>query len=80
MIDEQLRQVGWEVDTENLRYSKGARPAKGRNLAIAEWPTNSAAGNKGRADYALFVGLKLVGIIEAKAEHKDCLLYTSRCV
>ena len=71
MIDEQLRQVGWEVDTENLRYSKGARPAKGRNLAIAEWPTNSAAGNKGRADYALFVGLKLVGIIEAKAEHKD---------
>ena len=28
-------------------------------------------GNRGRADYALFIGLKLVGIIEAKAEHKD---------
>lgn len=26
---------------------------------------------KGYADYALFVGTKLVGIIEAKAEHKD---------
>ena len=66
-----MRQVGWEADTENLRYSKGTRPAKGRNLAIAEWPTDSSVGNRGRADYALFIGLKLVGIIEAKAEHKD---------
>ena len=71
MIDEQLRQVGWEADTENLRYSKGTRPAKGRNIAIAEWPTNSTVGKTGYADYALFVGLQLVGIIEAKAEHKD---------
>lgn len=71
MIDEQLRLVGWEADTEVLRYSKGTRPAKGRNIAIAEWPTNSTVGNKGYADYALFVGLRLVGIIEAKAEHKD---------
>ena len=71
MIDEQLRLVGWEADTEVLRYSKGARPVKGRNIAIAEWPTNSTVGNKGFADYALFVGLRLVGIIEAKAEHKD---------
>lgn len=71
LIDQQLRQVGWEADTENLRYSKGTRPAKGRNLAIAEWPTDSSVGNRGRADYALFIGLKLVGIIEAKAEHKD---------
>lgn len=71
MIDEQLRQVGWEADTENLRYSKGIRPEKGRNLAIAEWPTDSTAGNGGRADYALFVGLQLVAIVEAKAEHKD---------
>lgn len=39
LIDEQLRQVGWEADTQLLRYSKGIRPAKGRNLAIAEWPT-----------------------------------------
>lgn len=71
MIDEQLRQVGWEADTEMLRYSKGTRPVKGRNIAIAEWPTDSTVGNKGYADYALFVGLQLVGIIEAKAEHKD---------
>ena len=71
MIDEQLRQVGWEADTETIRYSKGTRPAKGRNLAIAEWPTDSTVGKKGYADYALFVGLKLVAIIEAKAKHKD---------
>lgn len=71
MIDEQLRQVGWEANTQEIRYAKGARPAKGRNMAIAEWPTDSTVGKKGYADYALFVGTKLVGIIEAKAEHKD---------
>ena len=31
LIDEQLRKVGWEADTERLRYSKGTRPAKGRS-------------------------------------------------
>lgn len=71
MIDTQLRKVGWEADTENLRYGKGIRPQKGKNLAIAEWPTLSSAGNKGRADYTLFAGEKLVAVIEAKAEHKD---------
>ncbi len=71
LIDQQLRQVGWEADTETLRYSKGTRPAKGRNLAIAEWPTDSRLGSRGRADYALFAGLKLIAVIEAKAEHKD---------
>lgn len=71
MIDAQLRKVGWEADTENLRYGKGIRPQKGKNLAIAEWPTLSSAGNKGKADYALFAGEKLVAVIEAKAEHKD---------
>ena len=71
LIDQQLRQVGWEADSENLRYSKGTRPAKGRNLAIAEWPTDSTVGKYGRVDYALFIGLRLVGVIEAKAEHKD---------
>ncbi len=63
--------MGWEADTETLRYSKGTRPAKGRNLAIAEWPTDSRLGSRGRADYALFAGLKLIAVIEAKAEHKD---------
>ena len=71
LIDEQLRQVGWEADTERLRYSKGTRPQKGKCLAIAEWPTDSASGKGGFADYALFIDLKLVAIIEAKAEHKD---------
>ena len=71
MIDEQLRQVGWEADTENLRYAKGTRPAKGHNRAISEWPTNSATGQSGRADYALFIGTKMVGMIEAKAAHID---------
>ena len=71
LIDEQLRKVGWEADTELLRYSKGTRPAKGRNIAIAEWPTDSTVGNRGYVDYALFVGMKLVATVEAKAIHKD---------
>lgn len=71
MIDEQLRKVGWEADTDNLRYSKGTRPVKGRCIAIAEWPTDSTVGNKGYADYALFVDLQMVATIEAKAIHKD---------
>ncbi len=66
LIDEQLRDAGWEVDTEVLRYGKGARPVKGRNLAIAEWPVR-----KGYADYALFVGLELIGLVEAKRLSKN---------
>ncbi|RED32186.1 type I restriction-modification system endonuclease [Paenibacillus sp. VMFN-D1] len=71
IIDEQLRKVGWEADTVQLRYSKGTRPQKGRNLAIAEWPTRNSRGKSGFADYALFVGLKMVGIIEAKRQYTD---------
>ena len=71
LIDEQLRKVGWEADTEQLRYSKGTRPVKGRNIAIAEWPTDSTVGNRGYVDYALFVGMQLVATVEAKAIHKD---------
>ncbi len=71
LIDEQLRKVGWEADTEQLRYSKGTRPEKGRNMAIAEWPTDSQVGNRGLADYALFEGTEMAAIIEAKAIHKD---------
>ena len=59
LIDAQLCEAGWQADTEHLRYSKGTRPEKGKNLAIAEWPTN-----RGFADYALFAGLQLVGIVE----------------
>lgn len=71
LIDEQLRKVGWEANTELLRYSKGTRPVKGRNLAIAEWPTDSTVGNRGYVDYALFIGMQLVATVEAKAIHKD---------
>lgn len=71
LIDEQLRKVGWEANTKELCYSKGIRPTKGRNLAIAEWPTDSKTGNNGYADYALFIGEKMVGIIEAKKKHSN---------
>lgn len=71
LIDEQLRKYGWEADTNILRYLKGTRPQKGKNLAIAEWPTDSQVGKNGYADYALFVGLRLVGVIEAKKANVD---------
>ncbi|MDZ8118180.1 type I restriction-modification system endonuclease [Pontiella agarivorans] len=61
LIDDQLNAAGWIADTVNLRYAKGTRPEKGRNKAIAEWPTAS-----GPADYALFVGMDLIGFVEAK--------------
>src|SRR5262249_6451203 len=66
LIDQQLRDSGWEADTKEMRYASGTRPVKGRNLAIAEWPTAS-----GPADYALFVGLTLVGVVEAKRRRKN---------
>lgn len=66
LIDQQLRRAGWEVDSINLRHSKGARPEKGKNRAIAEWPTMD-----GRADYLLFVGLTPVAAVEAKRKHTD---------
>ena len=71
IIDAQLQAAGWEADTINLRYSKGTRPAKGRNIAIAEWPTYSDEKGNGAVDYALFIGEKLVGFIEAKKYSKD---------
>ncbi|MCL2147300.1 MAG: type I restriction-modification system endonuclease [Synergistaceae bacterium] len=71
LIDEQLRKAGWEADTGSLRYSKGTRPEKGRNIAIAEWPTDSSVCKWGHVDYALFAGLKLVGVVEAKAGRTD---------
>lgn len=71
LIDEQLRKYGWGADTNNIRYSKGTRPQKGKNLAIAEWPTDSKISKNGYADYALFIGLQLVGIVEAKKANID---------
>ena len=70
IVDMQLRQVGWEADAVHMTYSKGARPTLGRNMAIAEWPVHSE-GASSSIDYALFVGDKLVGIIEAKQANVD---------
>jgi type I restriction enzyme R subunit len=39
LIDQQHRDRGWEADTKLLRHGAGIRPARGRNIAIAEWPT-----------------------------------------
>lgn len=66
IIDSQLREAGWEADSQRLRYSKGTRPVKGRNMAIAEWPTAN-----GPADYCLFVGLMPIAVVEAKRSHTD---------
>lgn len=66
LIDAQLRAAGWEADSEELTYANGVRPQKHRNVAIAEWPTAD-----GRADYALFVGLQVVAVVEAKRQRKD---------
>ncbi|NIK47834.1 type I restriction-modification system endonuclease [Variibacter gotjawalensis] len=66
LIDRQLRDREWEADTKTIRHSAGSRPAKGRNLAIAEWPTTT-----GPADYALFAGTTLVGVVEAKRRRKN---------
>lgn len=63
LIDQQLRDAGWEADSVQLTWSKGARPQKGRNQAIAEWPTASP---RACADYVLFCGLQPVAIVEAK--------------
>lgn len=62
LIDAQLRVAGWEVDTESINYkTKKTLPERGKNKAIAEW----RVGGKW-ADYALFIGLELYGIVEAK--------------
>jgi type I restriction enzyme R subunit len=66
LIDAQLREAGWEADSENLTYANGTRPQKNKNMAIAEFPTEN-----GRADYALFAGLQIVAVVEAKRRSKD---------
>ena len=68
LIDNQLQEEGWEADSEEITYQKGARPEKGHNRAIAEWPTNYQ-GKKGRADYVLFAGLTPIAVVEAKKEN-----------
>jgi type I restriction enzyme, R subunit len=66
LIDQQLRDAGWDADSEMLDYSQGTRPEKGRNLAIAEYPIGRRF-----ADYVLFIGLQAVAVIEAKRQYKN---------
>ena len=66
LIDIQLREAGWIVDSNLIRHSKGSRPQKNKNIAIAEWPTKS-----GPADYVLFIGLIPVAVVEAKRKNVD---------
>ena len=74
LIDQQLQDAGWQADSQALDYRKGARPQKGQNLAIAEWPANTLMGSqrhRGRADYVLFSGLTPIAVVEAKRETKN---------
>ena len=66
IIDQQLRDAGWEADTNVRRYANGYRPEKGINQAIAEWPTTS-----GPADYVLFKGTTAIAVVEAKRKNKS---------
>ncbi|QIB50018.1 type I restriction-modification system endonuclease [Pseudomonas sp. OIL-1] len=70
LIDQQLQEAGWEADSQEITYQKGARPEKGTYRAIAEWPTNHN-GEKGRADYVLFAGLTPIAVVEAKKENTN---------
>lgn len=62
IIDLQLRDAGWEASTTELTHAKGARPQRGKNRAIAEWPTTGQQA----ADYVLFAGLTPIATVEAK--------------
>jgi len=67
LIDVQLRAAGWECDTDNINYkNKKTLPEKGKNKAIAEWPCGTKY-----ADYALFIGTQLYGLVEAKKYNTD---------
>ena len=67
IIDEKLREAGWECNTVELNFkSNKTLPEKSRNIAIAEWPCEGKW-----ADYALFIGTKLFGIVEAKKYATD---------
>ena len=74
LIDDQLREAGWEVNTPmlNYRYRK-VLPDKSKAMAIAEWPCKKEGGEQGWADYALFYKNRFYGVIEAKRMGVDVL-------
>lgn len=68
-IDQQLRDAGWECDTNTINYkTRKSIPEKGKCKAIAEWRCGTLW-----ADYALFNGFQLIGIIEAKKHIKNVM-------
>ncbi|WP_373077462.1 type I restriction-modification system endonuclease [Fusobacterium varium] len=74
LIDEQLKEAGWEVNTPVLNYRyKKVLPQKNKAVAIAEWPCRKENGDQGWADYALFYKNILYGVIEAKKMGVDVL-------
>lgn len=74
IIDAQLRERGWQVDSNTIDYNKGARPEQHTNKAIAEWPCyNQETKKHTRADYVLFVGLIPVAAVEAKKFGNDVM-------
>ena len=60
LIDSQLEQAGWLVQSKNEVNLSG-----GKGIAVREYQTSS-----GPADYVLFVDRKPVGVIEAKREEE----------
>jgi type I restriction enzyme R subunit len=67
LIDAQLVGAGWQADSQRLTYASGARPQRGRNLAIAEWP----APGQQAADYVLFAGMVPLATVEAKRRNTN---------
>ncbi|MFF4484295.1 DEAD/DEAH box helicase family protein [Streptomyces sp. NPDC001520] len=66
-LDHMLREAGWSVQNHNARLKLNVQgDHRGRGVAVREVTT---AG--GRADYLMYVDLKLVGVIEAKREGAD---------
>src|SRR5713226_5072708 len=57
LIDPRLAALGWRI----VPYSAGLKLAASDRVAIAEYPTDD-----GPADYALAVGGRILGIVEAK--------------
>jgi len=71
----QLRAAGWEADSAVWHWSKGARPAKGRNVAIAGW-----SGEGVPVDYVLFAELVPLAVVRVQLGSDDlrASLYKAR--
>lgn len=73
IIDNQLNEAGWEADSQELTWQKGARPEKGSYRAIAEWPTTLNS-NKGRALPKFHTPGGLLSLLERDRENAETLL------